>query len=257
VIDGRDRLTNPDVGLYPNEVGQAPSTGVNEERVHARAWGAFDRDKVHIEPYGDIRVSLLHGLIDRADAGVRLKRGDHELEPAVEYFFPTFDGDSIFNVFSIEPTTDVRLGYEYAPDGPWRGRASAWLRRYSHSGALPALAGGGDAGIEHVFGGAWRAHVDTLWDAGWGGRRIGGAADAAWRGTGNLWARGRVVVLGVHEDESGQGRRYVTSSTVGSVTYRLTRTVGVHGIAEVDYDAIHDLQTRVIGVIDLAFEPDP
>jgi len=257
VIDGRDRLTYPDTGLYPDDYGQAPSSGVNEEHIHARAWGALDRGDVHIEPYADLRVSILHGLVDRADAGVRVKRGDHTLEPVIEYFFPTFDGDSIFNVFSIEPTTDARVGYQYTPDGPWRGRASAWLRRYSHSGDLPSLAGGGDAGLERVFGGAWRAHVDALWDLGWGGRRIGAAADAAWRGRKDLWARGRAVVLGVHEDESSQGRRYVTTSGVASVTYRLTETVGVHGIAELDYDAIHDLQTRVIGVIDLAFAPDP
>src|SRR4029079_1520122 len=110
------------------------------------------------------------------DTGVRIRRGDHALEPAVEYFFPTFDGDSIFNAFSIEPTTDARIGYQYTPhETSLRAHASGWLRRYSHAGELPATAGGLDAGVEHAFGGAWRGRLDALWDDGWGGRRIGGA----------------------------------------------------------------------------------
>ncbi len=257
VIDGRDRLDYPDLGLYPNEAGQTPDSGVNEERLHARAWGTLARGKVRYEPYADARFSILHGVLDRADAGVRIKRGDHSIEPAVDYFFPTFDGDSIFNAFSIEPTTDVRVGYEYSPDQPWRGHASTWLRRYSHSGALPATAGGADAGVEHAFGGAWRARVDALWDDGWGGRRIGGAADAQWHARSNLWTRGRIVVLGVHEDEASQGRRFVTTSAVASMTIRIAETVGIHAVAEVDTDAIQNLQTRMIGVLDLAFAPDP
>lgn len=257
LIDARDRLDYPDLGLYPNDYGQAPGTGVNEERFYARAWGQLEHGKLRIEPFADARFSVLHGLIDRADAGVRLRRGDHLLEPVIEYFFPTFDGDSIFNAFSIEPTTDVRVGYQYMPDQPTRGRASGWVRRYSHSGDLPATAFGVDAGIEHTFGGAWRARADALWDDGWGGRRLGGAADAAWRPRSWLWTRGRVVVLGVHEDEASRGRKYVTTSTVGSMTFRIWERVGVHAIAELDYDAIQNLQTRVIAVIDLAFTPDP
>jgi len=258
LIDTRDRLQYPDLGLYPNDYGQAPESGVNEERLHARAWGTLRRGAVRFEPYADVRFSLLHGLVDRADAGVRVRRGDHALEPAVEYFFPTFDGDSIFNAFSVEPTTDVRLGYQYTPnDRPWRGRASAWLRRYSHAGDLPATAGGADAGIEHVFGGAWRGRVDALWDDGWGGRRVGGAGDIAWRARDDVWTRGRVVVLGVHEDEASLGRRYVTTSGVASVTLRIAGTVGFHAIGEIDHDAIQNTQTRVIGVLDLAFAPDP
>lgn len=257
LIDTRDRLDYPDLGLYPNERGQSPDTGVNEERLWARASAITRHGDYRFEPFGDIRFSVLHGLIDRADAGLRIRNGDHVLEPVVEYFFPTFDGDSIYNVFSIEPTTDVRLGYQYTPDTPWRGRASAWVRRYSHSGTLPATAGGADAGLEHAFGGAWRGRFDALWDDGWGGRRIGGAADVARRGPGRAWARGRVIVLGVHEDEASQGRRYVTSSAVASTTIRIGERVAVHVIGQVDYDAIHSLQTRMIGVIDLQFEPDP
>ena len=257
-----DRLAYPDLGLYPNESGQAPSSGVDEERVYARAHAELAAGRFAIQPYADARYSLLHAVLDRADAGVRLRRGAHVLEPAIEYFFPTFDGDSIFNAFSIEPTTDVRLGYRYGESGPWRATADAWLRRYAHEDATTSFAGGGEAGIERALGRGWRGRLDGLWDDGWGGRRIGGTVDAAWRRNQTLWLRGRVIVLGVRDDALASTTvvapvRYVTSSTVISTTWRVADTVAVHAIAEVDHDAIHDLQTRAIAVLDLAFAPEP
>jgi hypothetical protein len=245
--------------LYPSEYGQAPATGVDEERIYARAHGNFDAGPLRVMPYLDTRFSLVHAVFDRADAGVRLRSGDHVLEPAVEYFFPTFDGDSIFNAFSLEPTTDVRLGYAYAPAArTWRATADAWLRHYSHEDGLPTFAGGADAGVERAITAGLRARVDGLWDDGWGGRRVGGSGEIGWRNDlRTFWLRGRAIVLGVREDEGSLGRHYVTSSTVMSMTYRVADTVAVHAIAEADNDAIHELQTRVIGVLDLAFLPEP
>jgi hypothetical protein len=254
-----DRLNYPDLGLYPNDYGQAPSSGVDEERMYARVHGEVHEGALAIEPYADARYSLLHAAIDRADAGVRLRRGDHVLEPSVEYFFPTFDGDSIFNAFSIEPTTDVRLGYRYGLTGTWRATADAWLRRYAHIDDTTSFAGGGDAGVERALGGAWRGRVDGLWDDGWGGRRVGGSADAAWRYEQWLWVRGRVIVLAVDPDATAAlgAPSYVTSSAVASTTWRVADTVALHAIAEVDNDAVHNLQTRAIAVLDLAFAPEP
>jgi len=61
----------------------------------------------------------------------------------------------------------------------------------------------------------------------------------------------------VREDStSSLATRYVTSSAVTSATFQLSDGVGLHVIAETDYDAVHDLQLRVIGVLDLAFYPE-
>lgn len=247
-----DRLDNPDVGLYPNEFGQAPSSGVNEERLHARVHGDLAKG---VTAYADARYSLLHGVVDRGDLGVRMRRGDHVMEPSIEYFFPTFDGDSIFNVFSVEQTIDGRVKYEYVPSGPLRAHASGWVRRYDN-----AYAGGVDGGVEHVFGGGWRGSVDALFDDGWGGRRLGGAVDVAKHGAPKTWWRGRLVGVWVNEDDTATvltARNFMTSSAVASMTYRIGDTVAFHAIAESNYDAIHDLQLRAIGVLDLAFAPEP
>jgi hypothetical protein len=248
-----DRLAYPDRGLYPDELGQAPATGVDEERLWARAHGELRAGGLAIAPYSDVRYSLLHAAVDRADAGVRLSRGLDTLEPSVEYFYPTFDGDSIFNAFAHEPTTDVRLAYQRGGALPLH--ASAWLRAYHHETGDASYAGGGDAGVERSFG-AWRGRADALWDDGYGGRRIGASAEAAWRATPELWLRGRAIMLGVARDDEGHPR-YVTSSGQLSSTWRMSDGVTLHTIVEADHDAIHALQYRVIGVFDLAFLPEP
>jgi hypothetical protein len=252
-------VDQPPQPLYPNEFGQMPATGVNEERLYARVNGDVRAGGVQLSPYADARFSLLHAAFDRADAGVRARLGDHVLEPAVEYFFPTFDGDSIFNAFSIEPTTDVRLAYAYAPrGGDWHGTADAWLRHYGHEDGEPSLAGGVDAGVDRRVTGGLHARASALWDDGWGGRRVGGTAEAAWRDSLRTWyLRGRAIVLDVHEDDRARGLQYVTTSSVVSTTYQINEQIAVHAIGEMDYDAIHELQTRVIAVLDLAFIPEP
>lgn len=259
LIGPPDRLDYTDLGLYPNDYGQAPATGVDEERFYARAHGDLKIGTTSIEPYGDARYSILHALFDRADAGVRFRNGEHVIEPAVEYFYPTFDGDSIFNAFSLEPTTDVRLGYHYGTKGPWRASADAWLRRYAHEDDTTSFAGGGEAGIQRTLGGDWRGGIDALADTGYGGRRVGGTAEAMWRGTQTFWLRGRVIVLDVAEDATSSvlAGKYVTTSANVSSTWRVADSVALHLIAESDHDAIHALQTRAIAVFDLAFVPEP
>jgi hypothetical protein len=254
-----DRLDFPDRGLYPNGFGQAPGGGIDEERLWARAHGELRAGSIAVAPYADLRYSLLHAAVDRADAGVRLSRGDHSIEPSIEYFYPTFDGDSIFNAFSIEPTTDLRLGYQLA--GAVTLRAQSWLRLYHHDAGVSSVAGGLDAAIDHPFGPRWRVRVDALWDDGYGGRRVGGSAEVAWHPSPAFWLRGRALTLGVAPDEGGEGTsahpRYITSSTVVSTTWRLADGIALHVITEVDHDALHDLQLRAIGMFDFAFAPEP
>ncbi len=252
-----DRLDFADRGLYPNEFGQAPDSGVNEERLHARVHGEWKRGGNVIAPYANARVSLLHAALDRLDTGIRLTRGPHSLEPSVEYFLPTFDGDSIFNVFSIEPTTDVRLRYRH--DGVVRASASAWVRRYLD---VADTAGGVDAGVERDFTTRWRGRVDALWDDGYGGRRVGGSASAIWRPYNTLWLRGRAIVLGVASDELAGGiaagdARYVTTSTVTAATWKIGDTAALHGLFELDHDEVRATQLRAIAILDLAFLPEP
>jgi hypothetical protein len=252
LIGDVDRLDFPDQGLYPDEFGQAPRRGVNEERLLARVHGELERHDIAFAPYAETRFSLLHAAIDRAIAGVRMTRGAHSIEPMVEYFLPTFDGDSIFNVFSIEETVDGRLQYRH--DGAVRATASAWLRRYAAGGTY---AGGVDAGLERALAPGWRGRVDALWDDGYGGRRVGGSAGAAWRARQDLWLRGRAIVLGVAADDSAFRREhYVTAAATFGGSWKIGDTAALHGVLEADRDAIHDTQLRALAILDLAFAPE-
>ncbi len=251
------RTWSHSAAVYPDEFGQLPSTGVNEEHLSARAHvrlGSSAQGGITAEPYANARYSLLHGLVDRADAGVRLARGHHVLEPSVEYFYPTFDGDSIFNVFSIDPTADARLAYRY--DGTVRATASAWLRRYHPLQGADDHAGGGDASLERALGPRLRARVGGLIDAGYGGRRIGGSAEAGFRQRRNLWLRGRALVLAIAPDD-GVTARYVSASGVASTTWQVADGVALHGIAELDRDPRDGVQTRAIVILDFTFVPEP
>jgi hypothetical protein len=243
--------------LYPSDIGALPATGIDEERVWARVHGELCVGPLVVTPYADLRYSILHAAVDRADAGVRVRAGDHVVEPSVEYFYPTFDGDSIFNAFSIEPTVDGRLQYRYAPTGAWRALASAWLRRYAHEDGADSFAGGGDAGVERALGRDAALRGSALYDDGYGGRRAGGTLDATWRPHRDVWLRGRAVVLAVREDDRAIGpTAFVTSSGVARATWRVADTAALHGLVEIDHDAIHSTQARGLAVLDLAFLPE-
>ncbi|MGE0550395.1 MAG: hypothetical protein AB7O24_04630 [Kofleriaceae bacterium] len=251
LIGDADRFPVPDTGLYPNELGQAPRSGLNAHRLAARIHGVGHAGSTELSPYANARFSLLHAAFDRADTGIRVRRGDHELEPSVEYFLPSFDGDSIFNVFSIEPTADVRLGYAYT--GAVRATASGWLRRYFHAEGGSSVAGGVDAGIEHAITRRVRGRLDGLWDDGYGGRRVGGTAELGWRARPTLWLNGRVIVLGVRREDRSA---FVTSSGVTSMSWRLGDAAALHVVGEVDHDEVHELQIRALAILDLAFAPE-
>lgn len=260
VIDGVDRLDYPDVGLYPNESGQAPGWGVNEERVAMVVSGAVERrgGRVRITPWAGARWSLVHALVDEAVVGARVRLGDHALEPEVARSVPTFDADSIFSVFAVEPSSDVRLDYHWAPrDRGLAARAGAWVRRYDLGGD-GEYAGGGTAG------GEWRARdlavrLDALVDAGWGGRRAGATAALRWRRRDARYdVRASLLDVAEEADRDAPDRRLGAlhgTLAVGG-TWVIADGVGFHALTEATTSRWTPLQARVLGVLDLAWAPD-
>ena len=68
--------------------------------------------------------------------------------------------------------------------------------------------------------------------------------------------RSQAIVLAVREQDESLNRNYTTGSTVLSSSFVLSDGVALHVVGEQDYDAVHELQFRVIGVLDLAFFPE-
>ncbi|HEY8146496.1 MAG TPA: hypothetical protein VIG06_27630 [Kofleriaceae bacterium] len=268
LIGAPDRLDEPDLGLYPDENGQAPGWGVNQERValSARAPWDFARGRGQIEAHAAARYSLLHSLIDEAYGGGRLRWNADSFEPELAWTFPTFDGDSIFNVFSIQPYVEGRLTWEHAAkSAPWATYARGWLRRFriEDSGrAAPgadvstgALAGGGQAG------GQWRAardrslRLDLLHEGGYGGRRSGGNAYGRWRVHPRWIVSSRLSFFDYASDIRDQLDGWTLGVQAGG-THVLQDEIAITLIAEETTSPAHDLGVALFALVDLAFRPE-
>lgn len=257
-----DRLDFPDQGVYPDEVGQAPGWGVDEEHLAAVARGQARLGGVALEPWLAARWSLLHAVVDEAQAGVRLRRGAHALEPEVARSVPTFDGDSIWNVFVVGTSWDARLTYDLAPrHGAYRGFATAWLRRYD----VPSPAGADDrawvrglrAGGELDVSGRVRARLDLVGDDGYGGRRLGATATARWQTRPALALTGRLGGLTVTTaDNDLTGADGVSGVGQVAAAWQIDGGVALHTTAELASSPRADLEVRVVTVLELAFEPE-
>ncbi len=258
--------TVPDTGYYPNEVGQAPDWGTNQEHVSLEARGPIDLGRLQITPFAAARYSLLHALVDDAQAGARLRLGAHAVQPEAYYSFPTFDGDSIFNVFSIQPYVDARLTYELAPRGaPWSAYARGWLRRFRVEDAgraapdadvdTGALAGGGQVGAR------WRgardrlARLDLFHEGGYGGRRTGGFALLSWRALDPLVLSTRLSAIDFDEDLQPNLDATSLGAQAGA-TYEINDGIAASVVAEETSSAIDRHQLALFLLLDLAFRPE-
>jgi hypothetical protein len=219
-----------------------------------------------VTPYAAVRYSLLHGLVDEALAGTRLRLGSHSIEPELYYSFPTFDGDSIFNVFSVQPYVDGRLTYELSPRGaPWSAYARGWARRFrvedagrAETGAdvdTGALAGGVQTGARWVVGPARLARIDLFHEDGYGGRRTGGFALLSWRVLPPLDLAARLSAIDFAEDLRPELDATSLGAQVGA-TYRIYSTMAASLVAEETSSAIERHQLAVFFLLDLAFRPE-
>lgn len=122
------RLRYPDLGYYPNDNGQAPTSGVNQEIGYWHVHGKAKVGAATLQPYWDARYSLLHARLDRSVVGLRVARQAHAVDVSSQYLYPTFDGDSIFSIFVVEPAVDVRVAYAF--DGGRAGPSRNGAPRY-------------------------------------------------------------------------------------------------------------------------------
>jgi len=268
LIGDPDRLAEPDVGLYPDESGQAPAWGVNQERIalSARAPWDFARGRGQIQAHAAARYSLLHALVDEAYAGGRLRWLSHAVEPEIAWTVPTFDGDSIFNVFSIQPYVEGRLTWELAPRGsPFATYARAWLRRFrtEDSGrAAPgadvstgALAGGGQVGGRWTAARDRTVRLDLLHEGGYGGRRSGGNAHGRWRLDEDWIVSSRLSFTDYASDISGDMEGWTLGVQAGG-THVLHDGIALTLVAEETSSPAHAVGLALFALVDLAFRPE-
>ena len=263
LIGDADRFRYRDLGYYPNDLGQARKWGVNEERVAAsfRRPFRFARGAATISPTFAARYSMLHGLVDEAQAGLEFRYGSHHVQPEVYYSFPTFDGDSIFNVFSISPYTDARATYEFRPKQLlWATYVRGWARWYGAEdddaieGLAEGRAAGGAVGVRYVRRRHLVGRLDVIHEDGYGGRRTGAASAMQWHLRPTLRLDGRVSALDFHDDSNSKRNGFTLGVQFGA-TYTVHKGVAVHVLAEENTNRFDRNQFRLLWVLDLAFQP--
>jgi hypothetical protein len=156
------------------------SLGVIDEKVGLTATGRILDGR--IIPWFAFRYNLMVGRLDEIYAGARAQLGRHGISAEYVLSAPTFDGDSIWNVFGTYAFDDVRVAYDVTI-GQLRLYARVFTRLYFNdtTATVPVVGppvGDTTASIGGSLGGRYSfsrgyLRLDSYFDDGYGGRRAG------------------------------------------------------------------------------------
>ncbi len=158
------------------------ATTVDQSVLSARV--ALDPLRGQIVPYGAVRTNLGTARVDDVSAGISWNvTPRHGLRLTYLRRIPSFDLDSIFNVFAISPFDDGRLIYQVRLGRGWTAEARAQVRvlhdQTTASGQGPERrvrpGYGGGAGVVHQRR-RLALRLDGFGLGGEGGVRAGGMA---------------------------------------------------------------------------------
>lgn len=256
------RAVSRTAGIYPDTQGEAPAWGVNEEVLSGSARAILAGGAV--VPWAAARWNFLLAAVDQAHAGVRVGAPAWSITPELTYSLPSFDGDSIFNVFSVDPYWEVRLtGDAWPGQGPLRGYVRAFWRRFL-SDEMGTLLPGETVPTPNALGidvgGRWRdrgltARVDLFYEDGYGGQRAGGDASGRWRATARVALEGRLSLIRFRDDLLADAAGVSFGAQAGA-RWILGDGIVLHLLAEENVNRQDASQFRLIAVLDLAFAPE-
>jgi hypothetical protein len=230
-----------------------PDTGVNDEKVALTASAALAR-RVFVT--AGVRYNLLLATFDDEQAALRVRASARQwLGLEMAYLAPTFDGDSIWNVFASGAYRDLRGSYELQLGGGFKLYARGFARHYDAVDGEPAdgarWAGGGSAGA------AWRrphgvVRLDGYFDGGFGGRKTGADLSARWE------VRPRAVELEGRltgyewrsDQQSATDQGFVLGAQAGG-RYRLGEGLRLHLLVEDNVGTYYAGQYRGLAVVEL------
>jgi hypothetical protein len=248
----------------PRQPGENDA-GVIEEKLAVTARGRLLKGRLIL--WAGFRYDALAGVVDQIHGGARvqLDGARHGINLEYVYDFPTFDGDSIWNVFASEAFNDVRLSYDIAL-GRWRGYARGFARFFQNDKltqsqhSLPTKL---DAGVAYGGSlGAWldlkrgNVRLDAYYEDGYGGLRAGidaAARVALWRDlqTG-LVAEARLDY--VHFQDDSRTIDHADSFGVqAGLRYSFVRGVMLHVLMEENVNRFYESQFRLLAVLDVSW----
>jgi hypothetical protein len=243
-----------------DEAPGEPDTGVDDEKLAATASAAFGR-RVFLS--AGVRYNLLLALFDDEQLALRVRASARQwvgLEMA--YLAPTFDGDSIWNVFASGAYRDLRASYELALTDTLKAYARGFARRFDAGGDTNVdVAGSSTGGARWAGGGsaglAWRRargvlRGDGYFDGGEGGRKVG--LDLS----GRVEVRPRAVELEGrltgYEWRSDQQPVTDTGFVLGAqagARYQLGANVRLHVLVEDNVGTFYTSQYRGLAIVEM------
>jgi hypothetical protein len=243
-----------------------PASGVNFEAASLTASATWRRLSVS----GGLRYNILFGEFDDEQLAVRLRLTSGQwLTLEHDYLAPTFDGDSIWNVFATGAYRDLRASYEVALPRGMKAYARGFVRFYQATSDEVATVGpyagqdvgataqGGRVGGGGSLGAAWRsargmARADAYWDDGYGGRKLGVDATTRLRIRRPFELEGRATGYRWNDEQpTTGGNSGVVFGLQAGGRFQLGPGVRLHLLLEDNFGTMYESQFRGLAMVEL------
>jgi hypothetical protein len=239
-----------------------PTTGINDEALSLTGAAAW-RGRV-FATFG-VRYNLLVAAFDDEQVGVRVRlTARQSLSVDHTFLAPTFDGDSIWNVFSTGAYRDFRATYELAPVPGVRTYARAFTRVFTSTPDetlagrdLGAQAPGGRlAGGASLGADARRARLfvraGVYFEGGYGGRKTGGDLSARYAVHPGQWdVEGRLTGFAWRSDLQPETNHGVVFGAQGGSRYQLASGMHLHFLGEDNIGTYYRTQLRALAIFEV------
>jgi hypothetical protein len=242
-----------------------PATGVNAESLALTASAEWRR-RVFVT--GGVRYNILLAEFDDEQLALRVRIGQRQwLTAEHAYLAPTFDGDSIWNVFSTGAYRDLRATYELGVTEAVKLYARGFVRFFQDTGdevdpsgrdlgaAAPGgrRAGGASAGVERRRD-RTVLRADGYYDDGYGGLKLGLDASARWGPPPPLrtWElEGRLTAFRWRSDQQSVNDAGFVLGVQAGGRYELGNGIRLHLLGEDNVGTFYASQFRALAVVEL------
>ena len=245
--------------MMDDATGQMIETGmkIDQEKVGI---AAFQNIFKKLMFSGVLSYDLYNARVDRGIAKLRwIITPAWDLDVQYVHLIPTFDADSIFNIFSIHPLNDLNTRVRFHLSKRSRIYAGGMVRFFGNE--PPDLANddpvdtsvkafGAMAGYYHSWGHKGRLSVDFSYEGGFGGTRILGDVMGMWAPLPQKFQiDGRVTAVYFDEDLLPNLNALSFGYQLG-VKYFIKKLAAISLMAEHNFSRIHKQQFRLLAIVD-------
>jgi len=237
--------------------------------------GAVDQEKIGgtfhqrivegVDLSGVMTWDMFNARFERLQYGLRVRAGDaHEVEAEYVRTSPSFDGDSIFNIFSSLPMNDLNLRWRLYPgknDRLYAGGKLGLAGNEAYQGDVlygnvdtMVIGWGAMAGWAHGFGARGidgRISVDFSFDGGYAGDRLLGDVSGVWAVVPREWElEARLTALAFDDAVQENLHAFSFGYQVGG-RYLIDKRAAFALVAEHNMNRLQTQQFRVFALIDV------